>query len=95
MEQQQQQAWVAKTPHNINKVQLQTDLLKKYLKRGTQSPPLPTKIALNQLVKGCQLAMHSAVLLAHENKRLQQENKHHKKKREKKRLYAAKGGILM
>jgi hypothetical protein len=90
----QQQTWVAETPHNINELQLQTDLLKQYLKRRTQSPPSPTEVALNQLVKGCQLAMHSAVLLAHENERLQQENKYQKKKREKKRSYIAKGGIL-
>mgnify|MGYP003428884493 FL=1 len=40
------------------------------------------------------MAMHSAVLLAHENKRLQSENQRQKRKREKRRLYIAKGGIL-
>ena len=43
----QQQAWVAETPHNLNELQLQTDLLKQYLKRRTQSPPSPTEVALN------------------------------------------------
>jgi hypothetical protein len=93
-DQQQQQAWVAQTLHNINQLHLQTDLLKQYLKRRTQSPPLPAEVALNQLVKSCQLAVHSAVLLAHKNERLQQENKHQKKKTGKKRSYIAKSVIL-
>jgi hypothetical protein len=41
------------------------------LKQYTHSPPTPTKQALNQLVKGCQLAIHSAVILAQENQDLQ------------------------
>ena len=84
----QQEPWVAETPHNLNELQLQTDLLKQYLKRRTQSPPSPTEVALDQLVKGCQMAMHSAVLLAHENERLQSENKYQKKKREEEVVYS-------
>jgi hypothetical protein len=90
----QTQAWVSETPQNITQLQQQTDLLKQYLKRRTQSPPSPTDQALNQLVKGCQLVMHSAVLLTSENKRLQAENQRQIRKRAQKKSYLAKGGIL-
>jgi hypothetical protein len=89
-----QQAWVAETPHNITELQNQTVLLKQYLKRRTQSPPSPTEVALNQLVKGCQVAMHSALFLAHENEKLRTENQRQKRKKAEKRSYLAKGGIL-
>ena len=56
--------------------------------------PTPENQALNQLVKGCQLAMHSAVLLAEENRQLRSENKRQKRKRTKKRAFIAIGGVL-
>jgi hypothetical protein len=64
------------------------------MKRRTQSPPSPTGQALNQLVKGCELAMHSAILLTDEDKRLRIKNHHQKRKKLKKRSYITKGGIL-
>jgi hypothetical protein len=45
------------------------------------------------LVKGCQIAINSTVLLAEENRQLQAENKKQKKKA-KRRLYIATRGIL-
>ena len=56
--------------------------------------PTPTNRALDQLVKGCQLAMNSAVLLAEENRQLRSENKRQKKKRAKRRAFIATGGVL-
>ena len=64
------------------------------MKRRTYSPPSPTEQALNQLVKGCEIAILSAVLLASGNKKLCIENERQKKKRAKKRMYIARGGIL-
>jgi len=90
----QEQAWTSETPHNITQLQHQTTLLKQHLKRRTQSPPSPTDQALNQLVKGCQLAMHSALILAHENGKLREENHRQKRKRAQRRSYLTKGGIL-
>jgi hypothetical protein len=87
-------SWAAKTPHNIAELQKQTALLKGYLRRRTHSPPSPTEQALSQLVKGCEMAMSSAVLLASENEKLCMENQRQKKKRAKKRKYIAKGGVL-
>jgi hypothetical protein len=90
----QQQPWVAETPHNITELHHQTTLLKDYLERRTHSPPSPTDQALNQLVKGCQLAMHSAVILADENEKLRTENQRQKRKKAMRRTYLTKGGIL-
>src|ERR1700722_7221141 len=50
--------------------------------------------ALSQLLKGCQIAMHSAMLLASQNKKLIAENHRQKRKRAKRRSYIAKGGVL-
>jgi hypothetical protein len=40
------------------------------------------------------MAMHSAIILAKENRQLRAENKRQKKKRVKRRSYIATGGIL-
>jgi len=66
--------WVAETPHNIQELKAQTGLLKRYLERRTQSPPSPSDQALAQLVKGCEMVMHSTVLLLVGNERLMAEN---------------------
>ena len=87
-------SWAAETPHNIAELQKQTALLKRYLKQRTHSPPSPTEQALGQLVKGCEMAMSSAVLLASENEKLRMENQRQKRKRAKKRTYIARGGVL-
>jgi hypothetical protein len=86
--------WNPETPHNIRELERQTKTIKEYIRRRTQSPPSPTDIALNQLVKGCQMAMHSAVLLSEENLHLRSENERQKKKRVKRKSYVATGGVL-
>lgn len=70
------------TPHNPAEAELQIQIIKDLLKHRTNSPPSPTDPALDQLVKGCQLAMHSAVLLANENNGLRAANQKQKRKRE-------------
>ncbi|KFY07184.1 hypothetical protein V491_08549, partial [Pseudogymnoascus sp. VKM F-3775] len=84
----------AETPHNITQLQTQTELLKCYLRRRSQSPPSPSDRALAQLIKGCEIAMHSVILLASENERLAAENARQKRKRAQKRSYVARGGIF-
>ena len=49
---------------------------------------------LNQLVKGCEMAMNSAILLVEENRQLRIENAKQKKKRAKRRSYIAIGRVL-
>ncbi len=90
----QSQVWVAETPHNITQLQQQTKLLKQYLKRRTASPPSPTEQALNQLAKGCEIAMHKVVLLADQAEKLLAENHRQKRKRAQRRTYIARGGVL-
>jgi hypothetical protein len=87
--------WVPETPHNTAQLELQTKAIKDYIKRRTHSPPSPTDLALNQLVKGCQMAMNSAVLMAEENRQLRAENERQKKKRATRRSYIATGVVLI
>jgi hypothetical protein len=84
----QQEQWVSKTPYNTSQLELQARAIE------TACLPTLTNRALNQIVKGCQLAMNSAVLLAEENRQLRAENQRQKKKRAQKRAYIAKGGVL-
>ncbi len=87
-------AWVNETPHTLHELQLQADAIKGYIQRRTTSPPSPTNQALTQLVKGCQMAMQSAALLASENSQLRAANNKQKRKREATRSYVAHGGVL-
>ena len=87
--------WGLETPRNTAQLELQAKAIKDYIKRRTQSPPSPTDLAFNQLVKGCQMAINSAVLLAEENRQLRAENQRQKKKRVKRRAYIATGGVLI
>src|SRR5580700_11897298 len=89
----EQGPWIPETPHNTTQLELQSKAIKDYIKRRTKSPPSPTDYALNQLVKGCQMAMNSAILLAEENRQLRAENERQKKK-VKRRSYIATGGVL-
>src|SRR5947209_9117356 len=85
----EQGPWIPETPHNTTQLELQSKAIKDYIKRRTWSPPSPIDLALNQLVKGCQMAMNNAVLLAEENRQLRAENERQKKKRAKRRSYIA------
>ena len=82
------QPWTFETPHNTAQLQLQANAIKH------TALPTPTNRALDQLIKGCQLAMNSAVLLAEENRQLRHENTRQKKKRAQKRTFIATGGVL-
>ena len=73
--------WVPETPHNILELQHQATTIKALLKQRMQSPPSPTNAALDQLIKGCQLAINNAAILAKENRDLQAANKKQKQKR--------------
>ena len=50
--------------------------------------------ALNQLVKGCEIAMQSAALLADENNRLRTANHRQRQKRSQPVMSISQGGIL-
>lgn len=89
-----QDRWVPETPHNVSQLELQATAIKGFIQRRTAGSSSPTEQAFQQLVKGCQMAMHSATLLAEENKQLRTANERQKKKRAVRRSYIAKGGVL-
>jgi hypothetical protein len=90
----EQGPWIPETPHNTTQLELQSKAIKEYIRYRIKSPSSPTDLTLNQLVKGCQMAMNSAILLAEENRQLRAENERQKKERAKRRSYVAHGGVL-
>jgi len=86
--------WAPETPHNVHQLERQVTAIKGFIQRRSKSPPSPTDAALNQLVKGCELAMHSVVLLAAENEKLRAANERQKRKRQLKRRYISKESAL-
>ena len=90
----EQAPWVPETPHNIQELEFQAKAIGDFVRRRTAGSSSPTDHAIQQLVKGCQMAMHSAVLLADENKKLRAANERQKKKRAVRRSYIATGGVL-
>jgi hypothetical protein len=92
----QSQRWTAATPQDIAQLAQQSQLINQRLKRRhrTQSPQSPTEQAFNQVVKACEMMMHTNTLLVHENTRLWTENNHQTQKRAKKRSYLQRGGLL-
>jgi hypothetical protein len=91
-----QGAYTTATPHNITELEYQVELVKQQRKRRrTQSSLSSSDQAFNQLVKGCQMAMHGATLLKRQNEQLLEENKRQKQNRVRKCRYIAKGGIYI
>jgi hypothetical protein len=86
--------WSLKTPSNHVQLQKQASSIKALLRTRSRSPPSPSDRALNQLIKGCQLAMHNATILAQENKELRAENEKKKRKNARStRQIAVEGGL--
>lgn len=69
--------WTSETPHTTTQLEQQARLIRNILQRQSQSP---TSQAISQLVKGCQMAMHSAAILAKENSELRTANQRRKQK---------------
>ena len=83
--------WTAETLHTTDQLQHQARLVRDRLGRQSNSP---TSHAIRQLVKGCQLAMQSATILAEENAKLRASNHRQRQKRQQRRQYIATGGAL-
>ena len=81
------------TPHNLKQLGKQASTIKRLLRQRTNSPPTPSKTALNQLVKGCEMAMSSAIILAKENQDLHiaHERRVQKRKRSNKQIAIQEG----
>lgn len=84
-------SWIAETPHTVAQLEQQARLIQDLLQRQSQSP---SSRAIRQLVKGCQLAMHSATILAEENTRLRATNERRQRKKTQRRQYIASRGVL-
>lgn len=69
-----------KTPYTAKQLAKQASLIKRLLRQRLTTPGSPTNRALDQLIKGCHLALQSGILLAEENRVL---HKFNEKKRQK------------
>jgi len=69
------------TLYNAKQLRRQASSVKALLKYRSQSPPTPLKAALDQLIKGCHIAIYNSVLLAEENRALCAANAKQKQKR--------------
>jgi hypothetical protein len=87
----QSSPWNPKTPHTIRDLERQTQSIRHSIRHSESSP---TQLALNQVIKGCQLAIHNATLLAEENRQLRAENTRKKLKRARRKTQIATGGVL-
>lgn len=83
-----------KTPDSLGQVEKQATRIKMLLRHHTESSLSPTNAALNQLVKGCEMVLNSAIILAKENQDLQAAHAKQLQKRERsKQQMAAAGGL--
>jgi len=84
---------IPKTPYNLKQLKKQESTLKKLLREHTYSPPTPAKTALDQLIKGCEMAMNNTILLAKENQDLRatHEKQLQNKKRSRRQIETAEG----
>jgi hypothetical protein len=74
-------SWLA-TPHTLRQLRKQESSVKKLMKQRSQSP---SQRAIQQIIKGCEMAMHNAALLAKENHDLRAANEKEKQKRKQSR----------
>ena len=79
----QSSAWSPKTPANLKQLNRQASSIKALLKQRSQSPPTPTNMAIDQLLKGYQLSLQSNAILLKEIRDLRAENETKKQKRKK------------
>ena len=83
-----------RTPYNITELDAQVKALQQHRSKASNTQESPTDQALHFLIKGCQIALHSATLLTEENTRLRLENQRQKRKQGVRKSYIARGGIL-
>ena len=86
-------SWTAETPKTTKDLKRQGVLVRRLLERRTASP-CATGEAVNQVMKGCEIAMNNALLLEHEVKQLREANQHQKRKRQTPKAFIASGGTL-
>ena len=70
-----------KTPKTAIQLRRQSTLVKKLLKQRSNSPPSPSKSAIDQIIKSAYLSMHTVAILAQENADLRRANEKKRQKR--------------
>jgi hypothetical protein len=70
-----------KTPKTAVQLEKQASMLKELLKQRSHSPPTPSKIMLDQIIKDHCIAPHHTALLAKENANLRAANEKKRQKR--------------
>lgn len=73
------------TPHNLTDLEQHIDRVKAFLSKRAQrsvTPPSPSDLALDSLLKGCTIAMSIVVLLKDQNEKVFAENERQKQKRQ-------------
>lgn len=86
--------WELKTPHNLVELASQTKMLKDRIAKHQNSSPTPINTALDQLFKGVQAMMHSAVLLKSEVRALQKANEAANRRRKRQKKLIRREGTL-
>ena len=86
--------WTSKTHQNLPEFEHQTAHIKDCIVRHQDSSPSAINQAVNQLVKGTQIMVHSAVLLKAEVKALQETNQAKERRKWKQKKHIAQGGSL-
>ena len=69
------------TPQNPIQLQRQASSIKALLKQRSRSPPSPLKQQINQVLKACEIQMHSTALLEVEARKLHAAHEKQKQKR--------------
>jgi len=70
-----------KTPRTVKQLEKQAKMMKELLKQRSHSPPTPSKLMLDQIIKGHCVALHHTALLAKENADLRAANEKKRQKR--------------
>ena len=66
--------WTSKISQNLQQLKHQTHTVEQHFRHCTTSSSSSTKQVINQLIKGCYLAMHNAMLLTDKNTALHTAN---------------------
>jgi hypothetical protein len=90
----EEQSWNSKIPQNIKELESQTAYFKTCIVQYQDSSPSSINKAFDQLVKGAQIIVYSAILLKAEVKALQKANQIKKKRERKKKKYILQSGSL-
>ena len=67
-------SFTTETPATVAELLQQASSIMAFLKRRSNSPPSSSQTALNQLIKGCQIAIQNGILLEQEDKELRAAN---------------------